>query len=196
MKPRLNTRARTGLATSLAAAGLGAMLLTGGGTAGADETAADKRGAVRTISMVGSGRNLRFEDSGSGAIDSGATLQVVNRTNPRRVGPHTFSLVYRKFLPRTQRAQRRCFDKGHICRAIARWHGANDGPPFREVSRAGAPGWSTKGSVKRRGDSWLTQEQGSEFSQPVSAAPGALYYLCAVHPSMQGRINVAAPPMR
>jgi hypothetical protein len=46
------------------------------------------------------------------------------------------------------------------------------------------------------GDSWFTGEKkrGTSIEQPVSATAGTtLYFMCAIHPFMQGSIEVVAP---
>ncbi|MBA2239704.1 MAG: hypothetical protein H0W09_00435, partial [Solirubrobacterales bacterium] len=66
-------------------------------------------------------------------------------------------------------------------------------PPTREVARARRPGWDTMGTTRRRGDSWVTQQEGSEFSQSTTSRRDHVFYMCAIHPDMQGRLNIAQP---
>jgi hypothetical protein len=137
---------------------------------------------------------LRFV--GPKTVTEGEDLTVVNQTNPRQVGPHTFSLVQQEFLPKTPKARQLCFTKGHICKAIARWHGVKgNGPPTKNPAEAGAEGWSTMGSPTEDGDSWFTGEKpGTSFEQRVAAGatagPVTIYFMCAIHPWMHGRITV------
>jgi hypothetical protein len=129
-------------------------------------------------------------------VTGGEDLKVINQTNPRQVGPHTFSLVTKSSLPKTPKARQLCFTKGHICKAIARWQGARgNGPPTINPAEAGAAGWSTMGSLTEKGDSWFTgNKPGTSIVQQVtadvSAGPTTIYFLCAVHPFMQGSITV------
>ncbi len=133
---------------------------------------------------------------GPASVTVGDQLEIVNETNPKQVGPHTFSLVTKGSLPKTPKARKNCFTPKHICLAVAIWHGFN---PKNEAitknpSKAGPAGWSTAGNATgKKGDSWFTEKKGETFSQEVTAAPGTLYYLCAVHPFMQGKVNVVAP---
>jgi plastocyanin len=46
------------------------------------------------------------------------------------------------------------------------------------------------GNNSKKGDSWYTEKKGESFSQQVTAEPGTLYFICAIHPGMQGRTTV------
>ena len=48
---------------------------------------------------------------------------MLNQTNPKQVGPHTFSLVTKGSIPKTPKARQTCFTPKHICMSIAKWHG-------------------------------------------------------------------------
>jgi hypothetical protein len=99
-------------------------------------------------------------------------------------------------LPKTPKARQVCFTPKHICMAIAKWHGVKgNGPVKVNPAEAGLPGWDTMGSVTKKGDSWFTGEKpGTSFAQPVSAAAGTtIYFMCAIHPWMQGSIEVLPP---
>jgi plastocyanin len=129
-------------------------------------------------------------------VTQGDELEIVNETNPKQVGPHTFSLVTKGSQPKTSSARKNCFTPKHICFSIAKWHGFN--PETEKISvnpaKAGPAGWSTLGSTSKKGDSWFTGEKkGSSITQEVTASPGTLYFMCAVHPWMQGKIQVTAP---
>jgi hypothetical protein len=129
-------------------------------------------------------------------ITRGNQLEIVNKTNPRQVGPHTFSLVVKSALPKTKPARQKCFAPKHICLAIAKWHGFS--PKSEEITinpaKAGAEGWSTPGSTSKKGDSWFTEKKNETFAQEIAAtAPDTLYFVCAVHPWMQGKVNVTSP---
>ena len=129
-------------------------------------------------------------------VVAGENLTVLNQTDPRKIGPHTFSLVTKSSLPKTAKANQLCFTPDHICKAIAGWHGVKgNGPVKVNPVEAGNPGWDTLGNLRRDGDSWFTgNKPGTSFSQPVSAdasaGPTRLYFVCAIHSFMQGSINV------
>ncbi len=88
---------------------------------------------------------------------------------------------------------------GKICLAIAEWQHFN--PKTEKVGlnlvKAGPAGWSTSGDAKgTTGDSWFTGETkaATHVTQVVSAKVGTtLYFMCAIHPWMQGSIKVVAP---
>jgi hypothetical protein len=129
-------------------------------------------------------------------IVAGENLSVVNTTNPHKVGPHTFSLVEKSLIPKTAKARQLCFTKGHICKAIASWHGVKgNGPVKVNPVTVGVPGWDTLGSLTKKGDSWFTGEKpGTSIEQPVTAdvaaGPTKIYFICAIHPWMHGSIEV------
>lgn len=150
---------------------------------------------VTTIEIKMEGKKMGF--FGPGTVHEGEELVVVNKTKPSQVGPHTFSLVERGYLPKTAKQRKSCFTPGHICLAIAEWHQFN--PKTEKVGKteveAGQLGWSTMGSLKKEGDSWFSGEKpGGEVDRKVTAKAGTtLYFMCAVHPWMQGSIKVLPP---
>jgi hypothetical protein len=129
-------------------------------------------------------------------IENGQELTVINQTNPRQVGPHTFALVTKGSIPKTRKARQHCFTPKHICMAIASWHGVKgNGPLKQNPATAGAEGWDTLGSLTKKGDSWFTGEKpGTSIAQKVTAAAGTtIYFMCAIHPWMHGQIEVVPP---
>jgi hypothetical protein len=183
----------------LAAVPLAALVtaLLASGSAGAAEAPAPVPGKA-VVKMVLKGKKLSFE--GPESVLQGEQLEVLNQTNPRQVGPHTFSLVERGTLPKTKAAEKSCFTPKHICMSIAKWHGFN--PKTEKITinpvEAGPKGWSTAGNNKgKTGDSWFTGEvkKGTHISEEVTAKAGTtLYFICAVHPWMQGSIKVLPKP--
>lgn len=126
-------------------------------------------------------------------VVAGQELRVLNTTNPKQVGPHTFSLVTESSIPKTAKARQICFTKGHICKAIASWHGVKgNGPPKENPAKAGAEGWDTEGSLTTKGDSWFTGEKPhASIVQQVTAVAGTtIHFMCAIHPWMHGSITV------
>jgi hypothetical protein len=130
------------------------------------------------------------------SVQQGDQLEIVNETSAKKFGPHTFSLVTKSSVPKTKPARHLCFTPKHICLAIAGWHGVKGehDPVTVNPVEAGAEGWDTLGSVTKKGDSWFTGvKPGAKFSQQVSADPATtptLYFVCAIHPWMHGRVNV------
>jgi hypothetical protein len=156
-----------------------------GGAAG---KAAD--GNAAKIKMITKGKDLLFK--GPRKIEAGAELDVINKTDPEQVGPHTFTLVKPEDLPETKKQMKDCEKlKSEFCMNIAEKHKVNletfeIGKPSVE---AGKKGWDK--SFGNRGDSWFAEAKGESEARKVSAKPGTtLYYFCAVHPFMQGKIKV------
>lgn len=189
MKQRLS-RAFSVRATIAIALGLTASLAFAPALAGASGEIDNAHTVVITLKG-----GLHFEAPKT--IVAGETLEVLNQTNPKQVGPHTFSLVTKGSIPKTPKARKTCFTPKHICMAIAKWHGTNgNGPVTKNPVKAGLDGWDTLGSLTKTGDSWFTGEKkpGTFIEQPVSAAAGTtIYFMCAIHPFMHGSIEVVAP---
>lgn len=147
-------------------------------------------GVTDTIAIKEVKGALKFV--GPTSVTQGDELEIVNETNPKKVGPHTFSLVTQGSLPKTQPARKNCFTPKHICLAIAEWQGFNKKEEVTiNPAKAGLPGWSTPGSVTKKGDSWFTGfKKGASFTQEVTAEPQTIHFMCAIHPWMQGRVTV------
>ena len=196
MHSKLSGRARLrALALAVPAAACTIVLGTSG-LAGAAETPTTTPTGVKdviTMSLVKG--KLKFVAPET--VTVGDQLEIRNTTNPKQVGPHTFSLVTKGSIPKTKKAIGTCFTPKKICFSIAQWHGFN--PKTEKITKnpakAGAPGWSTMGSTTTKGDSWFSGEtKGGHISQEVTATPGTtLYFMCAIHPFMHGQIKVVAP---
>ncbi len=189
--PFRSTRGRVlvvGALTALLAAALLGLQIS------ASSAAPTKRPRVATIYMKDNGKSLFFK--GSKTVASGSILRIKNLTSGTQVGPHTFSLVDPRAVPRTRPARRACFSPRHICLAIAKWHGFR--PPNTitiNPAKAGRAGWDTEGNaLSKKGDSWFAGgKRGRSFQQVVSAKPGTvIHYMCAIHPFMNGSIRVVA----
>ncbi len=152
-------------------------------------------GPANTVFIKAGKGGLRFEAPKT--IVAGEDLEVLNQTNAKQVGPHTFSLVTKASLPKTPKARQVCFTPKHICMSIAHWHGVKgNGPVKVNPVEVGAEGWDTLGSLTAKGDSWFTGTKPSaSITQKVSAAAGTtIYFMCAIHPWMQGSIQVLPAP--
>lgn len=173
---------------------LTALLALAPGITGAATTPPTGPGVLDTIHITLVKGALRFD--GPQTVHAGDDLEIVNETKPRQVGPHTFSLVTKGSLPKTPKARQNCFTPKHICRAIALWHGVKgEGPVTKNPAKAGPEGWSTMGTPTKKGDSWFTGTKPNtsivqKVTADVSAGPTPLYFLCAIHPWMQGTITV------
>jgi hypothetical protein len=160
-----------------------------GGAASADTTA--KR-ATAKITMEKDGRNLFF--NGPETVEKGSKLKIENLTSPRKVGPHTFTLVKKGALPTSRREIKKCGSvELPVCLKTLEAHETD--PKTFEVGKAdvenGKKGWDAAFSSRRAGDSWYTEKKGDSESRKVSAGDGKrLYFFCVVHPEMAGKIKV------
>jgi plastocyanin len=149
--------------------------------------------AVQTLKMVPNRYiqdGLRW-DKDVYKVKSGGTLTVVN--NAPGEGPHTFTVVKKKDLPKTAAQAFNC----KICNTLAQAHGADpnsDAPPKFQYLENGV-GQNTPPNVDKPGDSGVTTvaqpKKGEKISFKVTAKKGsALYFVCLIHPWMQGRVDV------
>ena len=186
-------RTRSALAR-LAPASLLCVAALAAGTASARAVAPplpEPTGKTARITVEEVAGKLRFV--GPETVGEGDEMEIVDRTNPLRVGPITFSLVRRGYLPKTRPAQANCFTPRHVCWAIAEWQGVHgEGVPTINPAAAGAPGWDTMGSPSTPGDSWFSgTEPGGRFGQQVTAKAGTrLWFMDAIHPWLRGTIEV------
>lgn len=188
----MNIRSKKLWAGTLAMGAAGSLGLTLMTSAAPAEQA--ERGTP-TITMERDGRQLFF--AGPETIDPGQSLRILNNTNPDKVGPHTFSLAQEDILPKTIGQFKACakVEPGTACRKVFKAHEVGPQGPGKEVVDFGKKGWNLmfreQGS---EGDSWVTLEEGGDYTAPVSAVPGkTLTYFCAIHPDMQGEIQVNTP---
>ena len=176
----------------LVAAAAALFVVAGPGLAGADTATPPAGATVDVVHIEEVKGSLKFVAPES--VHAGDQLEVVNDTDPHKVGPHTFSLVTKGSIPKTPSARKSCFTPKHICMSIAKWHGFD--PKTEKITinpaKAGAEGWSTLGSTSKKGDSWFSGEKpDGHISQEVSAtAPSTIYFMCAIHPWMHGQITV------
>ena len=173
------------------AASSAVLVLAGSGIA----TAATPTGVTQKVDIELTKGKLKFV--GPESVTVGDQLEIVNDTNPKQVGPHTFSLVEESLLPETKPARKKCFTPKHICMAIAHWHGVKgNGPVKQNPAKAGEPGWDTEGNLTTKGDSWFTGEKPKATITQVVSAPGGteITFMCAIHPWMHGSIEVRPGP--
>ena len=160
--------------------------------------------APATASHVIQGRRHRDQD---GAGRQGAVLRrprdgrgrrrlkIKNNTNPRQVGPHTFSLV-------REETSRQSKERSRTAPASSRGSAARSSSGTRSTcrparsartrSRSASRAGTARATCKRKGDSWVSERKGQSFKRKVTATPRARRstYFCAVHPEMQGEIKV------
>jgi plastocyanin len=115
-------------------------------------------------------------------IRKGGKLTLVDKTKEA----HTFSLVKKSQVPRTLRGLDACFNKGP-CGKLAVEHGAID-PNTGEEKDPDTPLVNAgKAGFNQPGDSVIIPPSG-KVKIPVTSG-GPLYYICIIHPWMQGAIN-------
>lgn len=180
------TKSRTlrvaGTVAALAAVGA---VVAGGTIATADVA----KGPESVIKIKGNG-HPRFDAPEE--VPFGADLQIVNKTDPDKIGPHTFSLVEKEALPKGKDELKRCEKIKDVCKDIFNAHEIvfepfSVGEPNVEN---GVPGWdATFDGGSQEGDSWFTAEQDETTSRTV-ATPNTMRFLCIVHPDMQGKVKV------
>ena len=123
------------------------------------------------------------------SVPSGGTLHIVNMAADE--GPHTFTVVAQKDLPKTLQGLFNC----SICLKLAKAHGANpnsDAPPKFPFLENGV-GQKTPPEVNQPGDSGVTGKgkKGEHIDLKVTAPAGTkLYFMCLIHPWMQAVVNV------
>jgi hypothetical protein len=122
-------------------------------------------------------------------VRSGGTLHLVDSVVNE--GPHTFTVVRKKDLPKTAAEAFKC----KICAKLGGAHGFDpnsQGPPQFQFLENGK-GQNTPPNVDRPGDSGLTGEgkKGEFIDLKVTAPKGKkLYFMCLIHPWMQAVVNV------
>jgi hypothetical protein len=120
------------------------------------------------------------------AVQKGGRITLIDRTE----APHSFSLVTRRQIPKTARGVDACFSRGP-CGRLAVEHGAvnpetgEEQEPTTPLVNAGKAGFN------QPGDSVLIPPGGRTTVNVTGAKD--MYYLCAIHPWMLGKIDV--PPL-
>jgi len=177
--------------TSAAIAALVALGVVGAATAGA---AGPARVTVRSTTSFKFKPNRYIQDGlrwnkDSYAVSSGGTVHVVNGDGSE--GPHTFTVLAKRDVPKTVRTLFNC----RACNALTRAHGANpesEAPPRFNFLENGV-GQNTAPDLDRPGDSGVTGRgrKGESIDFHVTASAGTtLYFICLIHPWMQSKIEV------
>jgi plastocyanin len=173
----------------LTAVALGAVLATGSSALAAGGGAPAK---AKIVIKGGPSfkANAYFKETlhfvaGTVTVRSGATVTLTNTTSD----PHTLSIVKASQQPHTIGQLENC----EVCGSIAKAHGLNpngppaSGPPPIPVVNVGAPGFDQPGDSIIIGP----KGRGGPVTFKVTAKPGTtLYFMCAIHPWMQGRFLV------
>ncbi len=148
--------------------------------------------ATATIDMKGkTDRGLKFK--GPEKVERGDKLEIVNSTDPRKVGPHTFTLLEKNLIPKNETEGEACFGPDGICGQIFEAHEIDEesetvGKPDIDV---GKKGWDVEFAEGKTGDSWFTFAEDETTKRKIKAKAGTrLGYFCVIHPWMAGSIKV------
>jgi uncharacterized cupredoxin-like copper-binding protein len=134
-------------------------------------------------------KDLLRWDKDAYQVKSGGTIHVVNSVADE--GPHTFTVVKEKDLPKTAAQMQKC----KICNTLGQAHGADpnsNAPPKFQYLENGV-GQATAPNVDKPGDSGVTGsgKKGESIDLTVTAKKGTtLYFMCLIHPWMQGKVAV------
>ena len=120
-------------------------------------------------------------------VNSGDVVRWVDRDRSAEE-PHTVTIGRRSDLPQNIAQLEACFAPGALCAETIEAHdpGSDQVPPFNIRVNRGGPGLDT------RGDSLLFAGPFDQAIRGRVTAPAGrtLFYLCVIHPWMQGRIAV------
>jgi hypothetical protein len=175
------------LALALAVGGSGAALAAG--------SSAPKRTTIKQSGGLAMKPNryvkdlLRW-DKDTYTVRSGGTLHLVDTVVTE--GPHTFTVVRKKDLPKTAAA---ALGNCKICAKLEKAHGADPNspaPPKFQFLENGK-GSQAPPSVDRPGDSALIGpgKKGESLNVKVTAKKGTtLHFMCIIHPWMQAKVVV------
>ena len=132
---------------------------------------------------------------GTIVIRSGGTVTFVDKTKDA----HTFSIVKKGQVPRTAKQVENCFGPGP-CDEIAVAHGAvnpdtgEEQEPTTPLVNAGKAGFNRPGDsivLAPAGGAASAKAHASRTSVKITAPKGkTLYFICAIHPWMQGKVAV------
>ena len=144
-------------------------LALAGGSAVADSGSQD-RAADAVIKMKFSEEQGPFF-KGDKSVPAGGKLRVVNASDPRKIGPHTISLVDKTGLITSGAEAKECGKLAEgACKDIFDAHEVN--PKTFKVKKAlvdnGDDGWDTEFVDGADGDSWYTETKGEKLDQVVS----------------------------
>ena len=136
---------------------------------------------------------------GPDSVEPGQDLKIINKTKPKDIGPHLFTLIDPEFRPDSRKEYKACGRlELQVCVNIAKAHRLSKQFVVRKPSvDKGAEGWDTSFTDEVKGDSWYTEQKNDSEKRVVSpeVAGSTLSYFCLVHPdTMQGQIQVGALP--
>jgi hypothetical protein len=178
----------------LIAGAVAACVVASGATAGAASAAAPGTATIKAVTSLAVKVNRYIQDGTRWnkdvyTVKSGGKIHLVQKAISD--GPHTFTVVAKKDLPKTAKQIINC----KICGSLAKAHGADpntEGPPQFQYLENGqgtndAPGFDGAGDSAFFG----AQKQGEALDLNVTAKKGTtLNFMCLVHPWMQAKVQV------
>ena len=174
---------------ALGAVGAAAVAFTGSAAADPDRTTA---GEDTTLKIKVDGRDLDF--FGGDTVGAGDKLTIINKTSPRQVGPHSFTLIRPGLIDKGKERKACERFESRVCRRILEAHEVGPPPDFpigKPNVGVGEHGWDVEFTNQKTGDSWITQDRGEREVRRVRAEKGdTLGYFCIVHPFMRGTLEV------
>jgi plastocyanin len=176
---------RRGLRVAFAGVLFAAAMVGGSGTAQAQPAEiVEVVGGITIDPGTSLTLDWRFEQANI-QVPSGERVRWVNNADVAE--PHTVTLVRQKNLPQNIEEAEACFGPRRPCGVALRRHGGAQNRVLAVEDDKDAE----KGLDEPRDSRWLKAAIGSQFSARISAPAGTtLYYLCALHPWMQGTIDV------
>jgi hypothetical protein len=174
------------------------LALAGTGVAGAKKQRPPTRATIKAVQTIAAKPNRFVKDGLRWNKDvyhvrSGGTLHVTVGKIVFPEGPHTFTVVRKRDLPRTTKRILEC----KICETLALAHGVDpnnpEAPPRFRFLENGV-GQTTPPNVDQPGDSAIVGPNGARGESvdlPVTAKKGTtLRFMCLVHPWMQAKVIV------
>jgi plastocyanin len=187
MRHRKFTVGAVGVSLSAAVA-IGAVGVAGAKSNAPSKAVVKQSSSVKIVPNRYIQEGMRF-DRDVYNVKSGGTVQFV-MSQPQD-GPHTFTVVAPRDLPKNAQQALNC----KICNELGRAHGADpnsEGPPKFQFLENGVGQNATPPKLDRPGDSgYLPPKKGASISFKVTAKKGTtLTFMCLVHPWMQAKIKV------
>jgi hypothetical protein len=165
----------------------------GGGASALAAKPAPKTATIKAVSTTKVKINRYVQDGlrwkhDNYSVRSGGTIKLVQLAADE--GPHTFSVVKKKDLPKTAKQVFNC----KVCNELSQAHGADpnsEGPP-KYLYLENGKGQDTPPNVNQPGDSAVFGfEKGDTLKLKVTAKKGkTLRFICIIHPWMQATVHV------
>ena len=144
------------------------------------------------ITMTQKGKKFSFK--GPSKVEAGAKITFVNKTNPRKGGPHTATVIKNASLaPKGKAEFKACENLRGFCGKIAKAHkvkfseNVRHGRQARRRRRQEGLG---QGASARRATPGTTETKGEKHSRKLALKSGSITFFCVVHPKMVKTLKV------